>query len=485
MEPVPLWTGFTYKPHQVTGIQWLKAQELKEPSGGIVCDEMGLGKTIQLVSLVKSAPRTKSLLIAPVAVLSQWEETARRSGITVLRPAKAGHHRTWKIQGKFRPFAAKLYVIGYEAARMSPQYLSIVEWTRLICDEAHRLASRKSSLYSMAEAIKATSRWFLTATPIINSMSDLKSLLTLIGVSPPTGDIMQTVNEYTMARFMTDLRDSGVAAPPPPVINKLVLPFHSEAEEEFYKGLTGAIVKTWKAMEDEAPNATMKLKLFMRLRQLSVHPQVYIEARRKSALAVAQPRPDWVGTSTKFEAIRTLLGTTDEKPHKWIIFCHFHSEMELLKTMLEAMPQIGRVFLYNGTMGHSERKEVISATHEPSTATDVLLIQLQSGGVGLNLQHFDRIVFTGPWWTSALMEQAIGRAVRIGQAEVVQVYHLVLKEEQALNIDRLMTDKADVKGSMCREVLKNAWPAAKPEAKPAPAPPLPRDSKDKKEKSNT
>ena len=243
-------------------------------------------------------------------------------------------------------------------------------------------------------------------------------------------------------------------------------------------------------MEDEAPNATMKLKLFMRLRQLSVHPQVYIEARRKSALA--QPRPDWVGTSTKFEAIRTLVEATDEKPHKWIIFCHFHSEMDLLKTMLEAMPQIGRVFLYNGTMGHSERKEVIAATHEPSTATDVLLIQLQSGGVGLNLQHFDRIVFTGPWWTSALMEQAIGRAVRIGQADVVQVYHLVLKEEQALNIDRLMTDKADVKGSLCREVLKNAWPSAKPEAtQPAPpappAPPaaLPRDSKDKKEKSNT
>lgn len=476
MEPVPLWSGFAYKPHQVAGIQWLKAQELKEPSGGIVCDEMGLGKTIQLVSLVKSAPGSRSILVAPVAVLSQWEETARRSGITVLRPAKTGHHRSWKIQGKFRPRAAKLYVIGYEAARMSPQYLSIVEWTRLICDEAHRLASRKSSLYATVEAIKAPSRWFLTATPIINSMSDLKSLLTLIGVKVSTGDIMQMVNEYTMARFMADLRDSGVAAPPPPVINKLVLPFHSEAEEEFYKGLTGAIVKTWKALDDEAFNATMKLKLFMRLRQLSLHPQVYIEARRKSGLAVAQPRPDWVGSSTKFEAIKGLLVSADEKPHKWIIFCHFHSEMDLLKTMLEAVPQVGRVFLYNGTMGHSERKEVIAATHEPSTANDVLLIQLQSGGVGLNLQHFDRIVFTGPWWTSALMEQAIGRAVRIGQTEVVQVYHLVLKEEQALNIDRLMTDKADTKGSLCREILKSAWPQAAP---------LARDSKDKKEKNNT
>jgi SNF2 family DNA or RNA helicase len=97
----------------------------------------------------------------------------------------------------------------------------------------------------------------------------------------------------------------------------------------------------------------------------------------------------------------------------------------------------------------------------------VLLIQLQSGGVGLNLQHFDRIIFSGPWWTSALMEQAIGRAVRIGQTEVVHVFHLVLKEEEALNIDQYMLNKADEKGSLCKEILSSAWS----EGLSAPTPP--------------
>jgi SNF2 family DNA or RNA helicase len=475
MELPILWPGFEYKPHQVDGVRWLIKRETKTPSGGIVCDEMGLGKTIQLLALLKAdTKKTDTLLIAPVAVLQQWEDAAARSNITVLRPVKSKYHRDWKIQGKYRPLAPKLYLIGYERARLSPQFLTMVEWTRIICDEAHRLASKKSALSSMVATIRAPTKWLLTATPIINSAKDIVNLLSIVGVqvSKSPAELVPVVNEYVMARSMDDLRGTvGVAAPPTPVIHREVLPFLSEDEEEFYKGMTGMIVKRWKALDDEGGGGTalLKLKLFLRLRQLSVHPQVYIDARNAGAATL---RPDWKGTSTKFEAIQRLLkpvalATGDaakphepvaaEKPRKWIIFCHFHSEMELLKKTLDALPYVGNVWMYNGTLGASERAAVIEATLKPSTTTDVLLIQLQSGGVGLNLQHFDRIIFNGPWWTSALMEQAIGRAVRIGQKEVVHVYHLILKEEDTLNIDQYMTNKADEKGSLCREILSAAW----------------------------
>jgi SNF2 family DNA or RNA helicase len=77
----------------------------------------------------------------------------------------------------------------------------------------------------------------------------------------------------------------------------------------------------------------------------------------------------------------------------------------------------------------------------------VLLLQLQAGGVGLNLQEYDRVVFVSPWWTSAMMDQAIARAVRMGQQSVVHVYHLTLKAEKegSLNIDALIRHKADQK----------------------------------------
>jgi SNF2 family DNA or RNA helicase len=119
---------------------------------------MGLGKTIQLLALLKTEQKTHTLLVAPVAVLSQWEETARRCGITVLRPMKNRYHREWKIQGTFRPLAPKIYLIGYEMARLSPMFLNMIEWTRLICDEAHRLASKKSALSSMVATIRAPTK---------------------------------------------------------------------------------------------------------------------------------------------------------------------------------------------------------------------------------------------------------------------------------------------------------------------------------------
>jgi SNF2 family DNA or RNA helicase len=76
--------------------------------------------------------------------------------------------------------------------------------------------------------------------------------------------------------------------------------------------------------------------------------------------------------------------------------------------------------------------------------------------VGLNLQHFTHIIFVSPWWTSALMRQAVGRAVRIGQTEQVQVYHMLLKEEETLNIDAMMRERMEEKEELLVEVLQGA-----------------------------
>ena len=455
----PLWPGFAYKQHQEAGIQWILQRESKQPSGGIICDEMGLGKTIQMLAILKGENFTNTLLIAPVAVLSQWEEAAAKSGINVFVPT-TGLRQLWQPKTPVKPLAAKLYLIGYEMASKRPSVLMGVTWKRLICDEAHRVGAKDKGLHAMVSKIPVDTRWFLTATPIVNSKKDITGLLSLLKAPDSGKPFNEIIGEYVMARSMNDVRASIPDAPPKPEVKKLSLSFLTDEEREFYKGISGIIVKRWKMLEDEVPMpgaALLKLKLFMRLRQISLHPQVYIDARRKSG--ILQDRPDWDGTSTKFEAIKGLIAEAGSG-HRWIVFCHFHSEMEMLQRELIDLPSVGKVHIYNGSLSGEARKLVIEETRKPSPLTQVLLIQLQSGGVGLNLQHFDRIVFSGPWWTSALMDQAIGRAVRIGQQSTVQVYHLSLIEEEALNIDKYMLTKADEKGSLCREILTAAWPRA-------------------------
>jgi hypothetical protein len=74
----------------------------------------------------------------------------------------------------------------------------------------------------------------------------------------------------------------------------------------------------------------------------------------------------------------------------------------------------------------------------------------------LNLQHFTKIAFISPWWTKAIMNQAVARAVRMGQKEVVDVYHFILSVEDSINIDDMMAGRADEKGRVLEEILSKA-----------------------------
>jgi SNF2 family DNA or RNA helicase len=46
------------------------------------------------------------------------------------------------------------------------------------------------------------------------------------------------------------------------------------------------------------------------------------------------------------------------------------------------------------------------------------------------------------------MDQAIARAVRMGQKEVVKVTHLLLKEEETINVDTMANEAAQTKRKM-------------------------------------
>jgi len=465
MQPlIALWPGFNYMEHQQVGVRWMLEKE-HAGSGGLLCDDMGLGKTIQMVGLIKNQPKEKrqnTLLITPVAVLDQWKAVMARSSLRVWAPKPAG----WQLESKAKDLLAhNVYIIGYEAAQRNPSLLKAMTWDRVIYDEAHRLASNNSSTeiaITFTEKSGVKNVWLLTGTPIVNKVKDLTTLFRVAGIEAPKTSHVEAldflIKKYVMARTMDQLRKQIEDAPPKPEFETFHLEFNTEEERDFYNGMTGIICKRWKALDADGggPKGLERLKLFMRLRQLSLHPQVYI-ASRKNALKNLYTRADWLASSTKFDKLREIVCQSPTS-HKWIIFTHFHQEMDMLEDMFRAENNIEVVQQYHGGLSHAEKADVIARTHLPIMAgkQEVLLVQLQSGGTGINLQHFDRIIFTGPWWTQALMEQAVGRAVRIGQKNIVKVFSLSLKEEEALNIDKYMMAKATEKGELCREVLSSA-----------------------------
>jgi len=480
---IPLWNGFTYFEHQTIGIDWMLDKErngTEVPTrdkkgtvvvrGGFQCDDMGLGKTIQMVATMANNRVRSTLLLAPLAMISTWVDICKKAGMIVYEADRSSWFRT-NVSDPFPMHFMKcrpvVYITNYEKIYHN-MVLFKRPWDRIVLDEAHKIRNGDGTLAYRLRKMVAPIRWAITGTPLVNSKKDVVSLMGFIGVPV---SLLWTWDKHFDAllphillhRSLDSLRSSIKGAPPIPMIESDILPFKTPQEEEFYHGVQGASESMIaKYSSDLLDNQSFLLLL--RLRQISVHPQVYINAKRREDRTYS--RPDWTLPSTKMERIKEIIEADqmrqegdaklkDEPVHKYIVFCQFHDEMELIHNFLvtENLIDEDHVLSYHGGMNQAARTKVLDYSKKTTKPT-VLLLQLQAGGVGLNLQEYDRIIFVSPWWTAALMDQAIARAVRIGQTKVVQIYHLRLDAEadSTINIDELVNQKAEQKRKML-EVL--------------------------------
>ncbi|KAL2189334.1 RAD5-like protein [Thermothelomyces heterothallicus CBS 203.75] len=161
-------------------------------SGGILADDMGLGKTLQVISLIMTGGPGSTLIVAPVGVMSNWEQQIKCHVHEKHLPNVLIYH------GSSRQTAAKslndfgVVVTSYgtltsEAAAGGP--LTKHNWRRVVLDEGHTIRNAKTKAAEAACKLNAQSRWVLTGTPIVNNIKDLHSLLKFLRI---TGGIEQS-----------------------------------------------------------------------------------------------------------------------------------------------------------------------------------------------------------------------------------------------------------------------------------------------------
>uniref|UniRef100_A0A6C0AMC5 Helicase n=1 Tax=viral metagenome TaxID=1070528 RepID=A0A6C0AMC5_9ZZZZ len=465
------WRGAVYARHQVEGIEWMLKQEkdgflVKGTAhgdytvrGGMLGDEMGLGKTIQSLALIVNGKGVNTLIISPLAVKKQWIEAASRSRINIFTAEKSG----WVRVGKRIVLAKSIYIGHYEKVVSTTSLFKQVDFDRIILDEAHRIRNTKTATGRSVLKINATYKWALTATPIVNKMDDVVAYLKFIGFKIESNSWSDKYSGWIpniyLARTMEEGEaPAGLTMPPTPVTEVKYLDFTNKEEETVYNGILNNIESQWRSAQAMKGIAyqLQRFAILLRLRQVSVNPQIYINARKKEPFGWTGPEINV--PSRKFDEISHLLRESynDKQTNRWIIFCQFHEEINLLSAFLKAFPFIGSILQYHGGLSSSERDAAIEASKIPSGEgkQDVFLIQLQAGGTGLNLQNYNRIIFISPWWTSALLEQARGRAVRIGQKDVVKIYWLkLIAEEGRISIDDLMMSKATEKKELATMFL--------------------------------
>jgi SWI/SNF-related matrix-associated actin-dependent regulator of chromatin subfamily A3 len=138
-------------------------------SGGILADDMGLGKTLQVISLIMTGGYGSTLIVAPVGVMSNWEQQIKRHVYDEHLPSVVIYH------GASRQSATKsmkdhgVVVTSYgtlssDVATGGP--LSTHSWRRVVLDEGHTIRNAKTKAAEAACKLKAQSRWVLTGTPM-------------------------------------------------------------------------------------------------------------------------------------------------------------------------------------------------------------------------------------------------------------------------------------------------------------------------------
>ena len=458
---LPPRAGITYLPHQEEGIRWMLGREAVGAPvcrGGILADDMGLGKTFQTIGLLKNSPLAglRTLIVCPPALVAGWTEELRACGYFVATLMTSGG---WTKPGIVSDDKRDVIALTtYPKVCMYRRAVAEAAFDRVILDEGHAIRNGMATsrwMSCMAVAGAATTRWILSATPVQNGPHDWRHLCWWLRVRCPAIDIPRIGDVIMLRRTMEELREVIAALPPPPrfVAHNLSVPVGG-AEERLFRALCDCLET---AIENKHVKSFIKLELYLRIQQMLVHPQIYIDAMRDK-FGPGYRRPDWTGTATKWEAFHAELvrAVADRAPV--IVFCNFRNEMDRVAAAAEAAG--ARVWSVRGGMSTDAVGAAVTDARAAAAAGKeavVVVVQIVAGGAGLNLQFCKRILFLSQHWNPAVVHQAVGRAVRIGQPDVVEIHTFRIVDDVMDNLDRRMVEVHVGKIAAARSICETLY----------------------------
>ncbi|GHE40706.1 DEAD/DEAH box helicase [Sphingobacterium griseoflavum] len=421
------------RPYQRAGYNWFHFLQ-RYKFGGCLADDMGLGKTVQTLALLqqqkealKNTDQIKtSLLILPTSLIYNWQKEAEKFAPELRILLHTGTNRLKDPYG-FTHF--DLIISTYGIVRSDEDLLAKSFFNYIILDESQHIKNPASKSFKAIKALKSRHKLALSGTPIENSVADIWSQMHfanpgLLGsynffqkefVSP----IEKKKDEDKAARLQAIIKPfilrrtkDQVAKELPPKTEQTIYCDMLEEQAALYERTKSeyrnAILDN--AMRQQGKgNQIILLQGLTKLRQIANHPLMLDQQHEIS--------------SGKFEAVIEMIDSVSSEGHKVLIFSQFVKHLQIFKSYFERK---GLAYAYLD--GSTRNREEAVSTFKEKAATNLFLISIKAGGVGLNLTEADYVFILDPWWNPAVEQQAIDRSHRIGQTKNVFIYKFICKD---------------------------------------------------------
>ena len=440
--------------YQEKGIRWLQMLH-HYGFGGILADDMGLGKTLQTIAFLTSQVTKESrvLILAPSGLIYNWadefEKFAPQLDVAVVHGLKAGRE-------EILAESHQIYVTSYATFRQDSELYQGMAFDFLFLDEAQVMKNAQTKIAQTLRQFVVPAVFALSGTPIENHLGELWSIFQIVmpGLLPSKKEFMKLPAERVaqfIKPFVMRRKKEEVLTELPDLIEVV---YKNELEDQqkaiYLAQLQQMREKIAQVSDQEFQRSRVEiLSGLMRLRQICDTPALFMD--------------DYQGASGKLDSLRDLLVQVADGGHRVLIFSQFKGMLERIE---KELPDLGLTsFKITGSTPAKERQEMTKSFNQGDR--DAFLISLKAGGVGLNLTGADTVILVDLWWNPAVEAQAIGRAHRMGQKEMVEVYRLVTKgtieekiqelQEQKKHLVSQVLDGTESRGSLTlaeiREIL--------------------------------
>ena len=181
--------------YQNEGISWMLEREhykcipemvsdiksLKHVRGGILADEVGLGKTLQTIKVIQKNKQKNTLILVPKSLVKQWTNEFKKFAKHIELSFEN------EIEINENPDIVHVHIASH--SKLNSKNINVesniftkVEWDRIVIDEAHVIRNKKSKMHKACKNLPSKIRWALSATPVMNKMTDVVHMLDWIGI---------------------------------------------------------------------------------------------------------------------------------------------------------------------------------------------------------------------------------------------------------------------------------------------------------------